>query len=145
MKFLFILLASLTTMISKAENPADVTPEVLQSFKSTFGNAKEVGWTASNKMYKAQFTLDGQHISAFYNADGQMVALSRNITVSQLPVMLQASLKKESKNSWISELYEYATEEGTTYYATLEDADMKITLRSANNSEWMTNQKIEKI
>ena len=145
MKFLFILLASFTTLISKAGTTIEVTPAVLNSFQSTFGNAKEVSWNSSNELYTAKFTLDGQHINAWYNAEGGLVALTRNVTVGQLPVLLQASLRKHNKGAWISGLFEYATDEGTFYYATLENADMKITLRSSDNSEWSTFQQIEKI
>jgi mRNA deadenylase 3'-5' endonuclease subunit Ccr4 len=146
MKILLVLIASLSTLIGSATNTSeDVSPAVLQAFKSTFGNAQEVHWNASNQFYKAQFTLDGQYISAFYNGSGSLVALTRNITVSQLPVMLQAGLKNEGKGFWISEIFEYATDEGTSYYATLENADMKITLRSSGNGEWNTYKKIDKI
>ncbi|GAA4342214.1 hypothetical protein [Flaviaesturariibacter amylovorans] len=147
MKFLFILLlASLTTLVSSARTVTDdVTPAVLESFKSTFGAAKEVGWSTSSQYIKAQFTLDGQHINAFYNPAGELIALTRNITVSQLPVMLQAALKKEAAGAWISDLCEYSTDEGTAYYVTLENADMKITLRSSSNSSWTSFQKIRKI
>ncbi|TCZ67082.1 hypothetical protein [Flaviaesturariibacter aridisoli] len=145
MKFLFILLASFSTLISNAGTTVDVTPAVLESFQTTFGNAKEVSWNSSNELFAARFTLDGQHINAYYTAEGGLVALTRNVTVSQLPVMLQTSLKRQHNGAWISELFEYATDEGTFYYATLENADMKITLRSSNNNEWSTYKQIEKI
>ncbi|RYY41619.1 MAG: hypothetical protein EOO08_00355 [Chitinophagaceae bacterium] len=144
MKFLFVLIASFTTLFSNART-SDVTPAVLHSFQSTFGNAKEVSWNSSNELYTARFTLDGQHINAYYSGEGDLIALTRNVTISQLPVLLQASLKKESKSAWISEIFEYANDEGTYYYATLENADMKITIRSSENGEWTTYKKVEKI
>ncbi|GAB4093106.1 hypothetical protein [Flaviaesturariibacter terrae] len=145
MKFLFIIIASLSTLLCKAGTVTEVTPAVLESFQNTFGNAREVTWNSSREFYTAKFTLDGQYINAYYNSGGELIALTRNITVSQLPVLLQAALKKESKDSWITELFEYATDEGTFYYATLENADMKITLRSGDKSEWATYTKVAKI
>ncbi|RYY85457.1 MAG: hypothetical protein EOO15_16985 [Chitinophagaceae bacterium] len=144
MKFLFILIASFTTLLSNART-LEVTPAVLHSFQSTFGNAKEVSWNSSNELYTARFTLDGQHINAYYSGEGDLIALTRNVTISQLPVLLQANLKKESKSAWITEIFEYANNEGTFYYATLENADMKITLRSSDNSEWSIYRKVDKI
>jgi hypothetical protein len=146
-KLLIVLFASLTTLISSAsETPAVVAPAVLKSFQSTFGAAREVRWNESSSFYKANFTLDGQYLNAFYNAEGEMVALTRSMTLNQLPVMLQAELKNKTGNkSWITDITEFATNEGTTYYATVENADMKITLRSTDNNEWMTHKKIEKI
>jgi hypothetical protein len=146
-KFIIILFASISTLIASAtEVPAEINPAVLKSFNSTFGGAREVNWNENGQFYKADFTLDGQYINAFYNAEAELVALTRNMTLSQLPMMLQTELKnKIGKDSWITGITEYATNEGTTYYATLENADMKITLRSTQNGEWMTHKKIEKI
>jgi hypothetical protein len=141
-KLLIVLFASLSTLFS---NATDVAPAVLKSFNSTFANAREVSWDGSGEFYKARFTLDGQYINAFYNAEAELVALTRNMSLSQLPVMLQTELKnKTSKGSWITGITEYATNEGTIYYASLENADMKITLRSTD-TEWMTYKKIDKI
>jgi hypothetical protein len=147
MKPLFILLASLFSLVSKAENfaYADVTPVVLKSFETTFSNAKEADWTVSNNFYKVQFALDGQYISAFYNANGDLVALTRNISSSQLPVMLQVDLKKQTDKYWITELFELTNEEGTSYYVALENADSKIVLRSTDNRNWESYSKSHKI
>ncbi|RYZ21978.1 MAG: hypothetical protein EOO16_10915 [Chitinophagaceae bacterium] len=142
-KFFLILFASLSTLLS---NATETPNAVLKSFQSTFSGAREVRWNENGQFFKANFVLDGQHINAYYNNEGEMVALTRNMTLSQLPVMLQADLKnKAGKDNWITDIMEYTTDEGTTYYATMENADLKITLRSASNSEWMTHKKIEKI
>ena len=72
-----------------------------------------------------------------------MLALTRNISSLQLPITLQASLKKNYENFWISDLFEVANEQGTTYYVTLEDGDTKLVLKSGH-SEWSTFQKQRK-
>lgn len=146
-KLLIILFASLSTLMASASGlPTEVAPAVLKSFNSTFGAAREVRWNEDGQYFQAHFTLDGQFINAYYNPAGEMVALTRNMTLNQLPMMLQAELKnKTAKGTWITDITEYATNEGTTYFATLENADMKITLRSADKSGWMTHKKIDKI
>ncbi len=147
MKPLFILLTVLSSMFTTATFAADgkVSPEVLESFNSTFANAKEVDWTVSDKFYKAHFALDGQYVTAFYNIDGEMMAITRNISSRQLPLTLQTSLKKDYNNYWITDLFEVANNEGTSYYITLETADAKVVLKSNNNSAWSTFQKTKKI
>lgn len=143
MKTLFILLASLISLVSKAEI-TEVNPAVLQSFQSTFKGAKEVDWTVSTTFMKAQFALDGQYINAFYNNDGTLIALTRNITANQLPVMLQTELKKEAANYWITDLFEISNDEGTSYYVTLENADNKVVLKASDNKDWNTYKKARK-
>lgn len=145
MKPLFILLATLTSLFSQAETPTDVTATVLRSFESTFKGAKEVDWSVTTSYVKAQFALDGQYINAFYNHDGNLIALTRNVTANQLPVMLQANLKKEIGNFWISDLFEVSNDEGTSYYVTLEDADCKTVLKSTDNKSWVTYKKSRKV
>jgi hypothetical protein len=147
MKPLFILLASFFSVFSKAEALPfdDVTPVVLKSFTSTFSKAKEVDWTESGRMYKARFTLDGQYINAFYSEDGDLLALTRNVSTSQLPVLLQAELKKQTDKYWITELFEITNEEGTSYFVSLENADTKIVMKSAGNKSWQSYSKLRKI
>ena len=150
MKPLFILLfalASYTTGFA-IENPttpnAKVSNTVLKSFKSAFSEAAEVEWSENGSLYKASFTLHGQHVTAFYEGNGALVALTRNISSVQLPVSLQSSLKKNYSEFWITDLFEVSNDEGTEYYVTLEDNDTKLVLRTSLGSNWSTYQKSRK-
>jgi hypothetical protein len=137
MKRLFITLTIALSFISFSSfaNDADVNPAALQSFNKSFKNATEVNWTISNEYYKANFALDGQYVAAYYDAEGKMIALTRNISSLQLPIALQANLKKNYENFWISDLFEMTNEEGTSYYVTVENADTKLVLKS-NSQNW---------
>ena len=72
-----------------------------------------------------------------------MIAITRNISSTQLPISLQTNLKNNYEGFWISDLFEVANEEGTTYYVTVENADTKLILKSSN-SDWVTYQKERK-
>ncbi len=146
MKPLLIILTVVSSFFAKSSlaNTTDVTPVVLQSFKSAFNNASEVNWSATTNFYKASFLLNGQYVAAFYNANGEMVALTRNISSFQLPLVLQGDIKKQYPKYWISDLFEIANEEGTSYYITLENADTKLVLKSGGNS-WITFKKLRKL
>lgn len=147
MKTLFILLTVIASFFSKTSlaNDEVVSPAVLKSFQSSFVNAKEVDWSLYQTLYKARFALDGQYINAYYNSDGSLVAMTRNISSSQLPIALQTTIKNEYTAFWISDLFEIANEEGTSYYITLENADTKLVLKSTNNAAWSKFQKKQKI
>ncbi len=67
--------------------------------------------------------------------------MTRNISSSQLPILLQTTLKKEFTGHWISDLFEIANDEGTSYYVTLENAGIKLVLKSTNNTAWTKFQK----
>jgi phosphotransferase system HPr-like phosphotransfer protein len=72
-----------------------------------------------------------------------MIALTRNISSLQLPIALQAELKKNYDAYWISDVMETATEEGTSYYITLETADAQVILKSSGDT-WNTFKKQRK-
>ena len=139
----FTIAASVFTKSSFANEGAAIAPEVLKSFQSTFATAKDADWSVTENMYKVQFALDGQYITAFYNQDGSMAAFTRNISPLQLPVSLQTALKNSYKSYWIAELFELSNDEGVQYYVTLEDADGKMALKSTSGT-WNYFQKLRK-
>jgi len=139
----FSLLLSVATTSSFA-NETTVTPKVLKSFNSTFNNAKQVAWTVTESFYKADFEMNGQYVTAFYLSDGTMAALTRNITLAQLPVTLQADLKNNYDGYWVSDLFELTTENSTQYYITVENGSEKVVLKSASNINWTSYKKDKK-
>jgi hypothetical protein len=120
-----------------------VNSKVLASFNNTFKNATEVDWSVTQNIYKANFALNGQYAVAYFDETGQFIAVTRNISSTQLPIPLQANLKTRYEHYWISDLFEVANDEGTTYYVTLENADTKLVLKSSGSS-WSSFQKQRK-
>lgn len=147
MKRLVLTLTIALSMISFssfAKFDPVVNPAALESFNSSFKNATEVNWTITATYAKADFAMNGQYVAAYYDITGKLIALTRNISSLQLPITLQASLKNSYENYWISDLFEVANDEGTSYYITVENADTKIVLKSSAGSDWTTYKKIRK-
>jgi hypothetical protein len=136
--------ASLFINPSKAADKIDIAPAAVQSFKTTFAQASEVAWTVSNNLYKADFTLNGQFATVFYDEAGNLIATTRNISSMQLPITLQANLRNEYSSYWISDLFELTNTEGTTYYMTLQNNDTKLILKASSHKEWSLFQKSRK-
>lgn len=91
------LLALVVLVSSLAVNAADenVSDKVLNAFKTEFTTASQVEWSTGPNYYKASFVFNDKHVFAFYNAEGRLLGLTRNITTSELPLKLQADLKKK--------------------------------------------------
>jgi hypothetical protein len=121
-----------------------INKQALNSFKKEFIGATEAAWTVGDNFYKVTFTLNDQKLFAYYNMQGDFMAVTRNISSLQLPLSLQTSLKRSYNNYWISDLFEVAKSDGTNYYVTLETADTKIVLKSADGSDWSVYQKSRK-
>lgn len=145
MKPLFILLTILSSFFvqSAKANDEPVTSAVLRSFQTSFKDAKEVQWKIGIDFIKVEFVLEGQYITAFYAAEGKLIAVTKNISSTQLPIVLQAQVKKEYNDYWITELFELSNEELVEYYITVENADTKLVLKSAG-SGWVVFQKKSK-
>jgi len=146
MKFLLVLITaalSLTNTKASASNEIEVSAAVLASFNSSFKNASEVAWKNAGNYYKADFALNGQYVSAYYDATATLIAVTRNISSFQLPITLQTNLKQSYEAYWISDLFELSDDNGTTYYVTVESGDAKVTLKSSGNS-WTVYQKQRK-
>ena len=136
MKKIILTLAIALSSFAIFAKDVKVSTAVLNAFASEFSEAKDVQWSTGAGFYKAAFVYNEQYMTAFYGFDGQMLGIARNISSLDLPLNLQASLKKDYSGRWISELFEVSNEEGTHYYITLEQADSKITLSSSNGSKW---------
>ena len=121
-----------------------INKQALNAFKKEFAGATEAAWTVGDNFYKVTFSLNDQKLFAYYNLQGDFMAVTRNISSLQLPLSLQTSLKRSYNNYWISDLFEVAKSDGTNYYVTLETADTKIVLKSADGSDWSVYQKSRK-
>ena len=144
-KILVILTLVLTVSTSFAGTGEEaVSKKAINAFKTEFTGATDAAWTAGTNYYKVAFTLNDEKLFAFYNTDGEFVAVTRYISSFQLPLYLQTSLKKSYNNYWITDLFEVANNDDTNYYVTLETADAKIILRSSDGRFWTTYQKSKK-
>ncbi|HYH14542.1 MAG TPA: hypothetical protein VD794_04955 [Flavisolibacter sp.] len=146
MKHLLIAFVIAATSILNPANASDksTSPEALASFQSTYSNATDVSWVNIGELYKVTFTLDGKAATAFYNTTGSLVAVTKNLSSMELPSALKASLKKEMKDGYISDLFMMSSEQGLVYYVTFENADTKLVMKSTNGKKWTVFQKTAK-
>lgn len=145
MKKIIIMLAIAISSLTAFASDKNVNSTVLNAFNREFAGAKDVQWTSTSDYYKAAFVYNGQNISAFYQVDGEFIAMTRNITSLELPINLQTNLKNNYSNYWITDLFEVSSNEGTSYYITMEKADAKLVLKSDGSGKWGVFKKMTKI
>ena len=143
MKMLEMVLIISTSFAFTGEDA--VNKKALNSFKSEFVGATDAAWTSGSNYYQVAFTMNDQKLFAFYNTDGDFMAVTRYISSFQLPLKLQGSLKKSYGNYWITDLFEMAASDETGYYVTLENADTRIVLRSVDGNDWSVYKKSKKV
>lgn len=145
MKKIIIMLAVAISSLPAFASEENVNTKVLNAFGREFAGAKDVKWTTNETFYKASFVFNDQHVYAFYKLDGELMAITRNISSLDLPLNLQSSLKKGREGYWISDLFEISNSEGTNYYITMENANSKIVMKSNSGGNWNVYKKSVKI
>ena len=144
MKKIIIMLAVTISSLAAFASEENVDKKVLNAFSQEFAGAKDVKWTTNSTFSKASFVFNGQYVYAFYQLDGELLAMTRNISSLDLPISLQSSLKKSYGGYWISDLFEISNSEGTNYYITMENADSKTVLKSTSGGKWTSFKKSAK-
>jgi hypothetical protein len=122
----------------------EVSKLAVKAFSKDFTNARDISWEQRENYVRVTFTMNDQVMFAYYNNSGDLQAVVRNIVSDQLPINLLTQLKTEYSGFWISDLFEVASDDQTSYYVTLENADKKIVLNSTNASDWNVYSKSKK-
>jgi hypothetical protein len=143
--FLAAALMMCTGLTAVFAGVPEINAKVMAAFKNQFSSATETEWSTGSDYYKASFLYNNNYVNAYYSLEGDFLATLRNISSVDLPVMLQASIKNDYADFWVSDLYEMSKQEGTSYYITLENADQKVVLKSSNGGAWTQHKKTGKV
>jgi len=127
--------ALLLTVASFAKPVDSVKGEINASFKKNFRNAQLMNTETHEAFTRLTLKMNNVIMFAFYSNTGDLLAVTRNILSSQLPMNLLLSLKNDYSDYWITELFEFTSDDQSCYYVSLESADLKVTLRS-NGDTW---------
>lgn len=143
MKKMIMTLVIVASSVFAFAGDVNVNENVLTAFNNEFTGAKDVKWIESDDYYKAEFVFNGQYISAFYSPSAELMGVARHISSLELPENLQARLKNDYADYWITGLSEVSTSDDTYYYITMENADAKLVLKSSGK-KWNTIKKATK-
>ncbi|HWK07687.1 MAG TPA: hypothetical protein VNS58_28845 [Puia sp.] len=138
---LIALFLTIGISYSFASGTDGISGDIKTSFRKDFSNAQIISSEVHKKFTKLTFTMNNVILFAFYADNGELLAVTRNILSSQLPVNLMLNLKNKYSDYWISELFELNGDEQNCYYVTLENADSKLILRSTGTNTWEIYEK----
>jgi len=87
------------------------------AFKKAFPNATNISVKDVNDITKISFTDNNENLEAFYSAEGELVATSKHIRLSELPGNAGDAITKKYADWTITEAIEFDNEaEGSTHY-----------------------------
>jgi len=138
----FALIALLLTVSSSYATPNDDSNGAVKtSFRKDFKTAELMGTEVKPNFTKLTFKMNDVIMYAFYSDNGQLLAVTRNITSNQLPIQLLLDVKQNYSEYWITDLFELTGDGASNYYITVENADTRVTLRSNGSDSWDVYEK----
>ena len=138
-------IAMLLVTTAFAKDPDRVTADVKAAFKQDFSSASSVSWKVNSDFYFASFQLNGISVDAAYNAGGELLGISRTISIDQVPLAVSMELaKRYSGYSISSKLVELNFEGQTSYYIDAQDNKQELTLKCSGNGDISVDHRTKK-
>lgn len=135
----------LFSVSSFAAGKEEVSLKVQEAFKKDFALVTGASWEKKNDFYFASFMLNEVQTSAAYNADGELVAVSRTIEIARLPLSVSMALAKKYEDFALPPTAMELNFEGqTTYYLVLENDRKIMNLKCFSNGEIIVENKTKK-
>jgi len=138
---LFLTVGIGSSFAAPTGNGSDI---VIASFHKEFRTADVLQVDTKRDYTKVTFKMNDVVMFAYYSENGDLIAVVRNILSTQLPIHLLMELKQQHPDCWITDLFQLDRNGQTIYYVSLENSDMKTTLRSTDSASWDTYQKENK-
>lgn len=132
------------TIYAAGSNP---NPAVKEAFAKEFAQIKEVKWDVVTKngsgIYQANFTFNNESLQAFFTEEGEFLGTTREITKSQLPILVIRELDKKYGEATIRTVYEHSMTDGIAYYINMVTEKGAMIVKATGNGELTVRQKLK--
>lgn len=123
----------------------NVSKVVAKAFSSKYANAADVNWKAHPAFYFASFKLSEQKYTATFATNGELIAVSREISSAELPLAVTSALASNYSNYTIAATASEMVMYGETHYYIVADGKTKLLhLKCAPDGSISTFKKIKK-
>ncbi len=119
--------------------------QVSKSFNATFASAENVSWKQRDEFYFADFKLNDKNMFAAFSADGELLGITRNLELSQLPMHVEMAIKEKYKDyRIINSVTEMVFQGETTYHLQAENKTRILQLKSDSDGQIYVVQRTKK-
>lgn len=143
-KLFFAALLAVAVAGSAFAADTKISSAVLSSFKNEFKQASNVSWKTGAGYTKASFTLDNQQMEVFYNAEGNVIASSRNIGLDELPVRAKRNFSKHFTGYTVNQAIKIDGEDEKAYYISAENEKESVIVKIDDADAMSIFQKTKK-
>lgn len=118
MKKLSIVLTAAIMLFSASAfaGPENVSAHIKAAFQKDFFKAEEVKWKKVDEFSFAFFKINNAAVEVAYNENGEIIAMSKNIEITNLPLSISMELEKRYAGYTLSTQATELNFEGDTYY-----------------------------
>ena len=121
---------SLSTSATFAYDGKDVNQSVLKSFRKEFAGAQNATWQEVGPgILRVSFSYQQKNVSAFFDADGDVIATSTYIAEEHLPLPVLKALNEKYADFKKTEIIEYTMDNETKYLVTVAKENETLVLK----------------
>lgn len=145
MKKIFLAVcASIIGLVTFASETT-VNEKALEVFAKTFPTIKNVSWADGENFSEAYFVEEGTTNRIRYNKAGEVISTIRYYPADKLPVFLHMKVKNRYPGRQIRCVTELATDAGTCYFISVEDAKSWLQLKADASGNMEVENKYRKL
>ena len=144
MKKLLFSCATLVSLLSFANPPADINAKVLKAFNETFAYAQDVVWNEGQDHYDVKFKQNDILTRIRYDAEGNLLESIRYYHEQQLPLNVLAKVKKRYADKKVFGVTEIANESEILYHIVLEDEKNWLVVQADGTGNMVVKEKFKK-
>ncbi len=143
-KLLFLLAIVFAANVTFAKDNTVDNAKVLNGFREEFGNIANVSWYKTDNSFVARFSLNASKVTAHFDSEGTLLAMSRNISDAQLPTAVISRLIRKFPDQNIRNIVEYVSDNATRYVITLESETSWTVLKAEITGDLSVLNKLKK-
>lgn len=146
-KLAFILTAAVTIFSATAfaSGSEKVSSHIKEAFQKNFLSAQNVEWRKVKDFYFASFKMNGSDVEAAYDEQGELLAMSREVKTTDLPLSISMELAEKYADYTITQKALEINFDGTTaYYLTASNEKRILKLKCYSNGDISVEKKFKK-
>jgi len=138
MKKFFISLLMLISVFSYAGVPGSgekVSARIQAAFEKEFKGAQYIVWQSLNdyQLFHAKFIYNNEQVNAFFEENGNLLAIGRYITISSLPLTVTKSISSQYDKYEMKDAIEYSKSGEPSYVISLENDKSRLVVEAYSN------------
>ncbi|HVS98058.1 MAG TPA: hypothetical protein VHE54_16295 [Puia sp.] len=123
---------------------ATISDKLLQAFKQTFPDAREVKWVEQADKYTVNFKQGDILTKVEYDRDGNFLNSLRYYSEKNLPVNILCRLQRKYADKTVFGVTEMTSDSSVEYYIKMEDDKYWVTVRSDTEGNMRVTEKYRK-